>query len=483
MSRQTGKALAKRQGANASDQADEFFHAWNPVHRDDLPKYESLVEAIADGIESGALKAGTRLPPQRELARHFNVTVATVTKSIDLATRRGLVVTRSGSGTFISGTPGGNETADSHPQGFFDLSLNSPPVSVVAPVLQRSFTAMAASADIHKLFGYAPIPGTLKNRRAGAAWFALRDLDVLPDQILITQGAHEGLICALLALTEPGDAVLCERLNYAGLIRIAQLLRIRLIGIDVDDEGLDTDQLAQYGGDASIKAIVCTPIVHNPTTATMSAARRAGLVRFAKAASIPIVEDDIYGLLAGSEVAPLAQAWPSGTIVVSSLSKSVSPGIRLGYVAAPASLVSQVRDAILMLGWTEPAMQTAVASHLIHSGDAFRCALLHRDEARKRIALAAKVLGPAMLTSRDAASYHAWVSTGQLQPADVAAELYRTGVLVSPATHFSVDGDGRDMAIRISLGGSASCEELHAPLESLARILSGGQTGSFGAIV
>lgn len=455
---------------------------WNPTPREGLPKYEALVEAIAEGIASGTLKAGTRLPPQREIARRFSTTVATVTKAIDLATRRGLVVTRTGSGTFISNSSGDDAATDAQRPGFSDLSLNSPPVAIAAPVLQHSLNTLTDSVDIQKLFGYAPIPGSQRNRRAGAAWFALRDLEVSPENILITQGAHEGLLLALMALTEPGDAVLCERLNYAGLIRIAQLLRIRLIGIDVDSEGLNTSQLARHKGDASIKAIVCTPITHNPTVATMSTARRNGLIRFAKSAGIPLIEDDIYGLLAGTGIPPLATAWQEGVIVVSSLSKSVSPGIRLGYIAAPPTLVPRVRDAMLMIGWTEPSLSACVASQLIHSGDAFQSTLLHREEASKRVALAAQILGPSMLTSHNAISYHIWVDTNQRRPTDVTAELYRMGVLVSPASHFAIDSLDTDTTLRVSLGGVASHEELRAPLELLASVLKSERPPLFGAI-
>lgn len=464
-----------------SDSGAEAFLGLDPVVRAGLSKYQSLVEAIAVGVESGTLKAGARLPPQREIARHFGVTVATVTKAIDLATRRGLVLARAGSGTFICHASDDDNLGER--PGFFDLSLNSPPVVIAAPILQRSLAAITTSADVQKLFGYSPIPGSARNRRAGAAWFALRNLTVPAEQILITQGAHEGLICALLALSKPGDTILCERLNYAGLKRIAQLLQLRLVGLEIDSDGIDTAALARFRKDPAVKAIVCTPVTHNPTTATLSRPRRDALLRFARGASIPIVEDDIYGLLAGTETPPLASEWPEGVVVVSSLSKSVSPGIRLGYVAAPPALVSRVQDAMFMLGWTEPSMQAAIASQLIHSGDAFQSTLLHRKEARRRVELAGRILGDFMVTPLDAVTYHIWVRTGHLRPSEITAELYRLGVLVSPSSHFAVDDSSEDAAVRISLGGSSTYDDLRAPLESVARLLTSGRSMSFGAIV
>src|SRR3546814_460484 len=96
-----------------------------------------------------------------------------------------------------------------------------------------------------------------------------------------------------------------------------------------------------------------------------------------------LFRSDIYGLFLGNEAPPLATLWPDGVVVVTSLSKTVAPGLRLGYVAAPASLMPRMRDAMLMLAWTEPVLQAAVATRLIVSGRADQCVALHRNEDRK----------------------------------------------------------------------------------------------------
>ena len=140
MNRRTKKSRGHKQDVNLREAT--AAHAWDPVRPEGGAKYESLVEAIADGVKSGALQAGTRLPPQRELARLFNCTIATVTKAIGLAARRGLVVTRTGSGTFVKGASANDETGDAQRPAFFDLSLNSPPVAIAAPLLQRCLKAL-----------------------------------------------------------------------------------------------------------------------------------------------------------------------------------------------------------------------------------------------------------------------------------------------------------------------------------------------------
>lgn len=462
----------EKRGKRSRDHVDhqtDLSDGWHHLLADGHSKYESVVDAIALHIQSGRIRPGDRLPSQRALARQFGVTVATVTKAIEHACRRGLIVTRTGSGTFVCGRPEDEAASD----GIVDLSLNTSPISIVAPLLQHSLKALVSSGEPAKLFGRSPLAGTLRNRRAGAAWFALRGLAFDPDQVLITQGAHEGLLCTLASVASAGDAVICERLNYVGLRRIAQLLQLRLVPVDVDREGLDSTALRRYCGDRSIKAIVCTPITHNPTTATLSRTRRAALLRFAKEEAIPIVEDDVYGMLAGADATPLADEWPEGVIIVSSLSKSVSPGIRVGYVGAPRSLVPRIHEAMLMFGWTEPSTQAAIASQLIRSGDAFQSTLLHRTEAARRVDLAMQALGRQLLTPASAVSYHLWVSTGPTPPEVAVAMLRREGILVSPPNEFLIgEIQSPEHALRVCLGAVASTGELTRALRSVARAVA-----------
>ncbi|WP_459615814.1 aminotransferase-like domain-containing protein [Bordetella sp. 2513F-2] len=445
-------------------------------------KYAAVVAAIEQGVADGALLPGTRLPPQRDIANYLNVTIATVTKAINIAMRKGLVTARAGSGTFIAARPvldGGKGAAP----GALDLSLNAPPVSVAASLLQENLKDVANAVDAAGGFDYEPVPGSLQHRAAGSAWFARRGYEVDPAQILITQGAHEGLVVSLLALTQPGDTVLCEKLNYTGLRRIGDLLRIKLVGVDVDGHGMDADILPGLISRHQAKAIVCTPATHNPTSVTMSPQRRMGLVSAARAAGVPIIEDDIYGLFLGNDPAPLATLWPEGVIAVTSLSKTIAPGLRLGYVAAPAELVSRVRDAILMLAWTEPLLQAAFATRLIMSGRAEQCVALHRNEAQRRVRLARDILGQSMQTSVDACTYHIWVSTGAMRADDMAAQLYREGVQVSPASHFVIGDLPAPYAMRLSLGRAASARALEEPLRLIADRLSLSHPVAVGSIV
>lgn len=459
---------------------------WSPLpHMEGGRKYAIIVEAIEQGIVEGKLLPNMRLPTQREIAEYFGVTIATVTKAINIASRKGLVSARAGSGTYIHSSPYPTyQPSLQDSQEPIDLSLNAPPVSIVAELLQENLRDMVKSAAADSVFDYEPIPGSVSNRQAGSAWFSLRGFPVDPHQVIITHGAHEGLIITLLALTRPGDAILCEQLNYTGLRRIGQLLGLKLIGIELDEEGLNADSIPSLIAKHSPKAIVCTPATHNPTTATLSAKRRVVLVKAAQEGGVPIIEDDIYGLFAGNNVLPLATLWPEGVVVVTSLSKTIAPGLRVGYVAAPISLTSRIRDAMFMLAWTEPSLQAAIATQLIISGKAEHCLQLHQTEAERRGKIARQLFGSSMSQLQEAPSYHVWVYTGTIRSDDIAAELSRKGILVSPASHFVVsDQFVPPAALRISLGRLSRAEDLKQPLRLVADRLLLGHTTALGSIV
>lgn len=457
---------------------------WSPeLELDGATKYLAIATTVEQGIKDGVLLPGMRLPPQRDIANYFDVTIATVTKAISVAMRKGLVLTRAGSGTFIAEQSPPPSAAPSNKQtSTQDLSLNAPPASIASEILRANLQELAGAGFGTGLFDYEPIPGATPHRQAGAKWLSLRGLHTSPDNIFVTQGAHEALLTTLSALTQPGDTVLCERLNYTGLKRIGQLLHINLIGVDIDDDGLCVDALPGLIQQHQPKAIICTPVIHNPTTATLSEERKALLVDCARSTNTIIIEDDIYGLFKGNSAPPIATRWPEGTVLITSLSKTIAAGLRIGYLNAPNHLIPRLRDAMFSLGWTAPLLQMSFATRLIESGRAEQCLELQREEANKRVQLAKHILGDSLCTSTDTPTYHVWVETGTRRPGDIAAELYREGIQVSPASHFLVGEGQAPHALRLSLGRAESCLALKLPLKLIAHRLSVGHAWALGSI-
>lgn len=434
-------------------------------------KYLSLVESLRAAIANGELADDERLPAQREMARLLGVNVATVTKAISEAGRLGLVVTRPGGGTRVVGAKSAASATVDERRGIVDLSINIPPVELVKPILDDVISTLARLRHSEQLFGYAPLGGAGRDRAAGGRWISARGLGPGSERLIVTQGAHEGLFAALTAATQPGDTVLCESLNYAGIRRLGELCRVTLVGIATDGGGMQPKALADACAKHAPKAIVCTPVTLNPTTATQSLERRQAILAIARKNSITIVEDDIYGSIAGDDSPPLAALWPEGVIYVCGLSKCVAPGLRVGYLSAPERLMSRLRDALVLLSWTAPSLHGAVATEMINSGQADACARLHRQEALRRMALAKGILGKGLVAG-PAATYHAWLRLPSAwQERDAVASFQRHGILVSPAGHFIVGNRDAPAAVRISLGAAADAGILERALRTIADVL------------
>lgn len=479
--RRTDKAAAPH--ARATTATRRARDAWTPQVRGiGRTKYLSLVDAIADAIADGTLGQGESLPSQRALAASLRVNLATVTKAIAEAGRRGLVRTTPGGGTQVAGVPHAAPRTRAEASGAIDLSLNIPPAVIVKGVLDGALAGLAQRRIAEVALGYAPLGGAPEDRAIGAQWIAARGFSPERARVLLVQGAHEGLFAALAATTSPGDLVACEELDYTGIRRIAEACRLKLVGVAVDGGGMRPDALQAACAGRAPKAILCTPVTLNPTTATLDLARRKAIVAIARRAGATLIEDDIYGHLAADPLPTLASLDPERVIYVSSLSKCVAPGLRIGYLAAPERLMARLNEALLVLGWTAPALHAALARELVSSGAAKECADAHRAEALRRAELARRHLGSAFI-SGPLAAYHGWLRLpAPWQDHDAAAALQRQGVLVSPAHNFHVGESPVPAALRLSLGATPNLGTLAQALATIAATL-GSKPRHAGAIV
>src|SRR5687768_11475645 len=152
------------------------------------PKYRVIADAIDEDVQNGALRAGTKLPPHRDLADHLGVTVTTVTRAYTEAARRGLISGHVGRGTFIRGS----EVDDGREEGTFDLSLNVlMPDKEVAVLESRLFQRRVLPWT--QLLGYVEVPGHLRHRQAMAAWLAHLGIAAKVEHLALTAGSQHAM--------------------------------------------------------------------------------------------------------------------------------------------------------------------------------------------------------------------------------------------------------------------------------------------------
>jgi DNA-binding transcriptional MocR family regulator len=438
---------------------------WNPgVREGSGPKYLALVEALEAGIANGELRSGERLPSQRELGNMFGVTIATVTKAIGEGVRRGIVEAKIGSGTFVR-----DRSTDGRGPATVDLSINILPTDIVADILSDAVTHLPSHRFGDSLFNYASYAGSSEHRNLGAAWISQFGTKVPPDQLLLTNGVHQGLLAAFGSLLSAGDTAICEPLTYTGIKRIADYRGVQLVGAECDEQGLIPESVERALRDTGAKVLVVTTVGQNPTTATLPAERRLALAEICRRNDAWIIEDGVNIPLANDGIPSLAEVARERTVHLTGFSKCIASGFRLGYAALPEQLFGRFHDALVSTQWIAPAFYTELAAAMFAQGMIDECLSRHRDEAAARTAMAKRILGgirPSILPS-----YHAWVDAPSGWSAeDFCAYALRVGVRVSPASHFATSGAASPAAYRISLGACASRAVLEEAVTKLASI-------------
>lgn len=423
------------------------------------PKYQAIAQAIGDAVAQGVMAPGDRLPPHRQLAWQLGVTVGTVSRAYALAEQRQLVAGTVGRGTFVcGGTPSRDNggpllSMAAGDDNIADLSINATLLDSTAAGFAGTLADIQRSADLATLLSYTRSNGLADHRAAAARWIARTGLSVDADAIVLTAGAQLALSAAFDIAAQQTRHVFVERLSYPVLKRIAANRGVRLTGIALDAEGMVPEALdAAARAAPEVRAVFVVPTLHNPTAATMSAARRQAIAAVARTRDLIIVEDDVYGYVATDRPAPVAHWAPERTIYLTSASKCTAPGLRVGWLVAPTGLRERLTDAVYASTLTQPALTHEIVRRWIDDGIAERLVGEMRRELAVRHRLAAEAL-PDIRYVDDPASPHILLPLPDGWRSDdfVAAVLMR-GYRLASVEAFAVGADPVAPAVRISLG-------------------------------
>jgi DNA-binding transcriptional MocR family regulator len=433
------------------------------------PRYLKIVEALAGDISSGRLARGQRLPTHRALARSLGIDLTTVTRAYAEARRRGLIDARVGRGTFVSETTA-RAARDLPFEVPIDLSMNVPPQPLEAALEERIAHGLAALQDrfgFSAFLEYQPPGGSNVERAIAAKWISQRLSNVDPSRVVIFPGNQAIIFNVLMTATAPGDVVLTEALTFPGLIAAADKLKLRLIGVPLDAEGVIPAALEEACRKYRPKVIHLTPTHHNPTTATMSGRRRAEIAAVVRRTKSTLLEDDAYGALEPG-IVPIAAKVPEHTYLAVGLAKCIAPMLRVSYLVAPNGSAAQSMQRALQATCLMPSpLLVALASHWLQAGIAPKIIQAIRNEARARQALARKHL-KGVAYSAQLYSHHLWLPVPQhWRRADFLAHIRRHGVGAVSDDAFAV-GDTTIPGVRICLGAARHRAELVQALQLLA---------------
>ncbi len=457
---------------------------WIPdLARREGPKYLQIVEAMAEDIAAGRLPAGTRLPPHRELAYQLDISPNTTSRAYAEAVKRALLKGEVGRGTFVrspDGIPahGQPETLHRANTGPIDLSRNLPMSGFSEPHIRRVMSDMAGDAGLHSLLDYQTDADLLHHREAGQAWLTDCGLAADTECIIPVIGGQHGILCVLTALLQPGDLLLAEALTYTPVLAVAARLNLQTGAVAMDAQGVIPDAFETWCREANPKAFYLTPTLQAPTTVTLSAERRAKIAEIADRYGVILIEDDVFGPLKHNKPAPIACLAPDTTIYVTSLSKAVAPGLRVGFLHAPQRLVSGLHQSVNLSVWMTPPMTLEVASRLIEDGTATKLTEHQQRTAIHRQQLVQLALGTDAI-KQVSDGFHVWLPLPDGWRADVfCADCARLGVRVSEGRSFAMNAGDAPEAIRICVSHESSEKRLQQGLEVIAGVLQQKPSGS-----
>ncbi len=228
-------------------------------------------------------------------------------------------------------------------------------------------TAVALSADATRILSYGTGHGYPPLREVLGAQHG-----VGADQVFITNGSLQGFVFLLDSMFGPGDVLAVEAPTYDRALLQANLHGIDVLPVPVETDGLDVDVLASACAAGRVPKLLYTiPNFQNPSGATVSAEKRTALVTLAEKYGFPILEDDPYGLLRfeGEHLPSLVSvAGPERVIFTSSFSKTVAPGLRVGYIVAPPDVAADLVNVASRTYISPSLLAEAAIHHIVSSG-------------------------------------------------------------------------------------------------------------------
>ncbi|MFN7024888.1 MAG: PLP-dependent aminotransferase family protein [Pseudorhizobium sp.] len=446
--------------------------AWRPslAKKKGVTKHAALTERIIADIDAGVLKPMDRMPTHRDLARALDLSVQTVSLSYKEAERLGFLSGEIGRGTFVKARVtdrAGRMMLDHSPNEVLDLSIiRGVYLDEHETACREVFQELAESDIASFMRPCRPIAGLDRHRETARLWLQRFGVTAGADRILVTNGAAHGIFLALSCIVRPGDVVLCENLTDHGIIGLSNVLGFSLKGLPTDNQGVLPDALEAACASGGVRALVLIPTLSNPTGHVAGAERRKEIAAIAARYGIFVVEDEVCRPMIDEDLPSIAEILPELGFFVTSFTKAVLTGLRVGYLVVPPSYSIRAASILRVSSWSGTYLAGEIATRWIENGTARRLLEIQRKEARARQAIVAGIL-EGHIASTHPLSLCAWLKVPRHWTEDgLVRALANLNVAVSPSEPF-VAGPGHGGGIRICLGGRMSHETLTKALTTV----------------
>ncbi|MBM9593956.1 MocR-like ectoine utilization transcription factor EhuR [Roseitranquillus sediminis] len=446
----------------------------------DRPAYRSLARHLAAAIEAGEFRPGDRLPTHRDLAWQLNLSVQTVSRAYDELARSGSISGEIGRGTFVRGTGEENPPYQrlEGRDGTLDCSMLTPVVGGEhTRAMEAVLLELAHGGWSEAMRSFRPRMALRDHVEAALPWLARCGVRTRGDLVLPTNGSTPAIAAAVAAATSPGDCVVTEALGHHTLRGLCLGQGLRLAGLPLDAEGVLPDAFARACENDRVRLLAVMPAGSGPATCTMGGERRADLVEVARRHDVLILENDAWGPLEPGRTAPIAALAPERTFYVTGLGKCLMPGLRVGWLVSPESLVATARARHRAANWMATALMAEIATRWLRDGTARRLLVWQRRTLARRNRLARRALADTVHRGMPH-GLHVWLPRRDAEAEVALVEAAaRRGIAVTPGAAFAVDDRQRPAGVRVCLGGVSEAA-LEAALTQVS--LAAGEGGAGG---
>ncbi|MED1921429.1 PLP-dependent aminotransferase family protein [Bacillus velezensis] len=362
-----------------------------------LPKYIQIIQFIKEKIGNGEWPIGSKIPSQRTLAKHFEVNRSTVITALEELTADGLIEGRMGKGTVVTNntwtllaknsapdwdqyvTSGIQQPSQKIVQEINKSESNSDLIQLSKGELSHEIFPLAVMKEIMgkvsqniEAFGYEEPKGYLPLREALSGYLRTIGIQASPSSILIVSGALQALQLISMGLLQRGSTVYLDQPSYLYSLHVFQSAGMKLTGIPMDNNGLLPEHIHMARGERGRAILYTNPCFHNPTGILMTKKRREEILAASENAQLPIIEDDIYRELWIDEIPPdpIKTIDKNGHVLyIGSLSKTLSPGLRIGWIVGPEPVIERLSDIKMQTDYGSSSLSQRVAAEWFTSGE------------------------------------------------------------------------------------------------------------------
>ncbi len=460
---------------------ENYPMSWKPVLdiNSKVPIYIYLADLLKHDILNGLLTPGTKLPPQRELADFLDINLSTVTRAFKLCEQRGLLCSVIGSGTFVS--------SDAAVQGMLVFHDTQSKVIEMGPILPNPdiseiatdyLKAMTREPDFFKLLQYASVDYDELQINAAKKWLDYMHLESSKENILFSAGSQNGIFSVLASLFKEGDKIATTELIYPGLKIAAKILGIQVVPLASENGKITRAAMEYVNKNYNVKGFYFIPDFNNPSNEFMDLETRKMIAGFCKENDKVCIEDAIYTLFQPDPLPPVSSFCPQNGILIASVSKIMSPGLRLAVLHVPERYYPQVSMTLYAMEITPPALMMQLFTRLVNSGkfDEIRKQrieeLMQRGRFFKRLF---KELEGEGCVTENIYSPIRWIklrATDTRSASEFEKEMFLHDVQLYAADRFIVGNTAIPKALRVSLISEHDYERFKEGLKRLKECMN-----------